>query len=73
MFPWHAPHLQNGHQYEAAFNEHYENFTAAELGAPLIYGQACYDATWILALALNNTLTGMQLIATWYIDVHRNI
>lgn len=51
---------QNGHQYQAAFDKHVQNFTAAQLGDPLEYGQACYDATWILALALNNTLTGMH-------------
>jgi len=57
---------QNGHQYQAAFDKHLQNFTAAQLGDPLEYGQACYDATWILALALNNTLTGMQRYDSTY-------
>ena len=51
---------QSAHQYEAAFTQHYNNFTVANLGEPNRFGQDCYDATWILALALNNTLTGMM-------------
>jgi len=50
----------------AAFDRHLQTFTAAQLGEPLEYGQACYDATWILALALNNTLTGMQRYDSTY-------
>ena len=52
---------QSARQYEAAFRQHYDNFAAANLGEPNRFGQDCYDATWILALALNNTLTGMVL------------
>ena len=49
---------QSARQYEAAFRQHYDNFAVADLGEPNRFGQDCYDATWILALALNNTLTG---------------
>ena len=55
--------LQSARQYEAAFTQHYNNFTIANLGEPNRAGQNCYDAAWILALALNNTLTGMVLYA----------
>ena len=53
---------QSARQYEAAFTQHYNNFTVAKLGEPNRFGQDCYDAAWILALALNNTLTGMVLM-----------
>ena len=56
---FHFNSLQDGYKYQAAFDEHFHNFTDADLGPPNLFGQACYDATWILALALNNTLTGM--------------
>ena len=52
---------QSARQYEAAFRQHYDNFAVADLEEPNRFGQDCYDATWILALALNNTLTGMVL------------
>ena len=54
---------QSARQYEAAFRQHYDSFTVANLGEPNRFGQDCYDAAWILALALNNTLTGMVLYA----------
>ena len=54
---------QSARQYEAAFRQHYDSFSVADLGEPSRFGQDCYDATWILALALNNTLTGMVLYA----------
>ena len=54
--------LQSARQYEEAFTQHYNNFSVAKLGEPNRVGQDCYDATWILALALNNTLTGMVLM-----------
>jgi len=57
--------MQNGYQYQAAFDEHYRNFPASLLGPPNRFGQDCYDAAWILALALNNTLTGKTLHATY--------
>ena len=50
---------QSARQYEDKFRQHYNSFTVANLGEPNRFGQNCYDATWILALALNNTLTGM--------------
>jgi len=69
--------MQNGLQYQAAFDQHYRDFPTSVLdqypeaidesfrnspvsvlGEPNRFGQDCYDATWILALALNNTLTG---------------
>ena len=53
---------QSARQYEDKFRQHYDNF-AFDLGEPNRAGQDCYDATWILALALNNTLTGMVLNA----------
>ena len=52
---------QSARQYEAAFHQHYDKFDDADLGEPNRFGQDCYDATWILALALNNTLTGMMV------------
>ena len=57
---------QTARQYEEAFRQHYDSFTVANLGEPNRVGQNCYDATWILALALNNTLTGMVLYAVVY-------
>ena len=54
---------QTAHQYEEAFHQHYDSFTVANLGEVNRVGQNCYDATWVLALALNNTLTGMVLYA----------
>ena len=54
--------LQSARQYEEAFRQHYNNFSVANLGEPNRAGQDCYDATWILAVALNNTLTGMVLM-----------
>ena len=52
---------QSARQYEDKFDQHYDNFSVADLGEPNRFGQDCYDATWILALALNNTLTGMMV------------
>ena len=52
---------QSARQYQDKFRQHYDNFAAANLGEPNRAGQNCYDATWILALALNNTLTGMMV------------
>ena len=54
---------QSARQYEDKFRQHYDSFTVANLGEPNRFGQDCYDAAWILALALNNTLTGMVLYA----------
>ena len=41
------------------FKEHHDNFRLGELTLPAEnpFGQSCYDATWILSLALNQTIT----------------
>ena len=60
--------LQNGSQYQERFDVHYNNFVRdfdVDLGPPNRFGQDCYDATWILALALNNTITGTVLQAAY--------
>ena len=65
---------QSARQYEDKFRQHYDSFTVANLGDPNRFGQNCYDATWILALALNDTLTGMVLYAvmvpTYRVQLH---
>ena len=52
---------QSARQYQDKFRQHYDNFSVANLGEPNRFCQNCYDTTWILALALNNTLTGMMV------------
>ena len=63
---------QSARQYEDKFRQHYNNFTVANLREPNRFGQDCYDATWILALALNNTLTGMVLMQLWFLHIECN-
>ena len=61
---------QSARQYEDKFRQHYDNFSVANLGEPNRFGQDCYDAPWILALALNNTLTGIVLYAVIEVYLH---
>ena len=61
---------QSARQYEDKFRQHYDNFVVANLRGPNRAGQDCYDATWILALALNNTLTGMVLNSVIEVYLH---
>ena len=52
--------LQTGGEYQTRYDAYFANFTAEfDDDIPYnIYGQHCYDATWILALALNKTMGG---------------
>ena len=55
--------LQTGREYQPRYDAHFANFTA-EFDNDIpnnTYGQHCYDATWILALALNRTMAGNTL------------
>ena len=49
---------QDGHTFRRRFAEHFRNFEAVNLPADNPLGPSCYDATWILALALNKTIKG---------------
>jgi len=44
------------------FTEHHKAFDAALLAEENVFGQPCYDATWILALALQNTIKSMYFL-----------
>ena len=49
--------MQNGTIFRKKFEEHYAG-NEKVLGAVNAFGQDCYDAIWILALALNKTMNG---------------
>ena len=48
--------LQNGTQFQTEY-KNYVNMSQLNVTSN-IYSQQCYDATWALAYALNDTLTG---------------
>ena len=51
-------YLQNGDRFYENYDHLINTSTLEPRLEPLIYTQQCYDATWILAHALNTTLTG---------------
>ena len=52
--------MQNGYRYKEEFNRHYQDYNVTTLAPESPFGQACYDAIWILTLALNNTINGKK-------------
>ena len=43
------------------FAEHHETFQPVRLAVENPFGQSCYDAIWILALALDRTIDGTSI------------
>ena len=57
------PPLKDGHTFMRKFQEHHDNFKLGNLTLPAEnpLGQSCYDATWILSLALNRTIASTDI------------
>ena len=53
-------HLQDGYTFEKAVEELLDNSSVVNSSTVHIYSQNCYDATWILAMALNESITSEQ-------------
>ena len=51
-------YLQNGTIFERMGEELLSNSSIVNTSAINVYFQNCYDATWILAMALNESITG---------------
>ena len=49
-------HLQNGTTFERIVEELLRNSSVVNTSTVNIYSQNCYDATWILAMALNESI-----------------
>jgi len=52
------------------FADHYENFEAVSLPVENPFGQSCYDAIWILALALEKTIDGTLITMCLRVFLH---
>jgi len=49
---------QDGHTFRMKFTDHHKSFEPVSLPVENPLGQSCYDAIWILALALEKTIDG---------------
>ncbi len=50
-------HSQDGTTFETIVEELLSNSSVVNTATVNIYSQNCYDATWILAMALNKSIT----------------
>lgn len=55
-------HLQNGYTFEKEVEALLDNSSIVNSPSVSVYSQNCYDATWILALALNESITSKYKI-----------
>jgi hypothetical protein len=52
--------LQDGYKFEKEVEKLLDSSSVVNAPSAHIYSQNCYDATWILAMALNESITSKQ-------------
>jgi hypothetical protein len=52
--------LQDGYKFEKEVEKLLDNSSVVNTSSANIYSQNCYDATWILAMALNESIASKQ-------------
>ena len=61
---------QDGHTFRMRFADHHETFEPVSLPVENPFGQSCYDAIWILALALEKTIDGTLITMCLHVFLH---